>query len=164
MKTTTLFLGIVISVSSIAQTTSLDIGDELPSLEITEIINHLDGKLITDTLRGKSVLLYFWSTGCSSCIGKMPLLDSLQTEFQRDLFILPVAVQPRYIIETFWNANSRTKDLTLPSVTSDTRLKQLFPHLGVPYVVWIKENGLIHAFTNSNEVTAGKVRDFLTPN
>lgn len=42
--------------------------------------------------RGKVVLLNFWTTWCTACVGEMPALNALQNQNQADLIILGISL------------------------------------------------------------------------
>src|SRR5215472_11525257 len=54
----------------------------------------LDGERFTnDSIKGKVVLLQFWTTWCQYCRGEQPLVDSLTKEFAgKGLIVLAVDV------------------------------------------------------------------------
>lgn len=62
-----------------------------PMPEVT--FNLLDGrKLRSSELRGKSVLVNFWSVGCNTCLRDMPQLTRLQGDMKDRLMVIGVAV------------------------------------------------------------------------
>lgn len=72
----------------------INIGDQAPLFEVTTVS---DEALNLADLRGKTVLLHFWSTWCGPCIGGMPALkeelESLQTTYPgEDLVVISISL------------------------------------------------------------------------
>lgn len=62
-----------------------------PMPEVT--FNLLDGrKLLSSELRGKSLLVNFWSVNCETCLREIPQLTRLQDELKDQLVVIGVAV------------------------------------------------------------------------
>jgi peroxiredoxin len=59
-------------------------------------LNDLNGKKVTlSQLRGKVVILNFWSIWCGPCLAEMPSLNKLYLEFkERGLVVIAVAEDP----------------------------------------------------------------------
>jgi Thiol-disulfide isomerase and thioredoxins len=137
---------------SISQVRQLHIGDTLPHVVLSNVLNYAGGKIDLADIRGKILILDFWSTWCAPCIKSFPKSDSLQRKYADHLFILPVTGQDRRMISAFWSKNEYTQSLSLPTVVEDTLLSAYFPHVGVPFVVWIDTDGTVMGFTDSQYV------------
>ncbi len=143
----------------------LNIGDSVSDVEIKQVSNHSDSLLKLSEFKGKYVLLDFWTTGCGTCINKMPLMDSLQKEFGNKIQIILVNSK-----ETKTNAVERLEKIaqrknvkeiipaTLPSSIGDTLLNRLFPHIFVPHHVWIGPDGRVLYITSSRNTTRENVK------
>jgi hypothetical protein len=57
------------------------------------------------------------------------------------------------IEKTFDMLKVKGYSATFPSVIDDTFLSSLFPHIGIPYVVWITRSGTVQALTRSPFLT-----------
>jgi thiol-disulfide isomerase/thioredoxin len=68
------------------------VGRQLPALEAAGWLN-TDGPLSTDELRGKVVLLDFWSTTCPPCLRHMPELAEFNKQF-KDTGLTVVGLTP----------------------------------------------------------------------
>jgi thiol-disulfide isomerase/thioredoxin len=56
-------------------------------------LHALDGKLVRlSDLRGKVVLMNFWTTWCTACVGEMPALVALQKKYGDKLVIIGVSL------------------------------------------------------------------------
>ncbi len=139
-------------------------GANAAHIVIRGVSNYTDSVLRVSDLAGKYVLLDFWSTGCATCINKMPLMDSLQTEFNDDIQIVLVNTN-----ESKAKADERLRKIeqrlkrgriipeNLPSAIGDTALNDVFPHITVPHHVWIGPNGDVLYITNGYNTTRENV-------
>lgn len=160
-KTIVIMLICSLAKSGYGQIKSLSIGDTLPDMLITNVIN-ADGPIRLDkAVAPKLIILDFWSTWCSVCIGSFPKLDSLQHQFRDQLLILPVTTEDSSKIIDFWNRSPYTKSLTLPTVVSDTLFRQYFPRQGLPHVAWLDSNLTVKAITSGDYVRAEKIVEML---
>jgi len=102
----------------------------------------------------KLIILDFWSTWCSTCIGKFPTLYSLQQQNQKDLEVILVNAKstgdPFEKVNQFLSKRKAAYHFT--SIVEDTVLKKAFPHHGVPYYAWIKDNKVV-AITDADGIT-----------
>lgn len=63
-------------------------GRPVPDFEVTA----LNGRSVSlKSVRGKIVLLHFWTTWCEACIKEMPALNRLYDDFQGEAFALLAA-------------------------------------------------------------------------
>lgn len=139
------------------QIKSLSIGDALPEMLITNVIN-ADGAIrLNKEVAPKLIILDFWSTWCSVCISSFPKLDSLQRQFGDQLLILPVTTEDSSKITKFWEKNPYTKVSALPTVVADTSFKQYFPRQGLPHVAWLDNNLTVKAITSGDYVRAENI-------
>ncbi len=140
----------------------LNVGDTLPSdLLLENVSNHPVSKIHLSDLKGKIVIFDFFATWCSSCIRSLPKLDSLQTWFGGRLQVIIVTDEPIEKITALQKKNKIFAASSLPIVTGNSQLKQLFPHRLLPHEVWIDTDGFVKAFTDENEVTAANINALL---
>ena len=134
----------------------LKIGDKVPDIIINNIINSPASTLKMSDFKGKILILDFWATWCTSCLGHFSLADSLQNEFQNDIQILLVnALNTKDTKEKILKTLQASKGLgnvkfSLPTVIQDTLLGQLFPHYYIPHYVWIGKDGTVIAITSAD--------------
>jgi thiol-disulfide isomerase/thioredoxin len=79
-----------------------DAGKPLPAFSLPALDG---GRIDSESLSGKVLLLNFWATWCGPCKEEMPSLESLRTQFPPDqLQILAVTTDIRpQDIKAFWN-------------------------------------------------------------
>lgn len=139
---------------------NLRVGDKMPDVEITNIINSRIKSAKISDFKGKLIILDFWHTWCSACIEGFPKLDSLQRQFPNKLQIFLVDPKKeggdtekgvQIVINRIndWSA----RKIRLPIVFPDTAISQNFIVKSVPHCVWIDGNGVIIAITGKEPVT-----------
>lgn len=82
-------------------TASINIGDHIPDIAITNLINYPTSTARIADFKGKLLILDFWATWCSPCIAMIPKMDSLQKEFTGRIQFLPIAYQSQNIVQPF---------------------------------------------------------------
>jgi thiol-disulfide isomerase/thioredoxin len=157
--------------SSYAQTTAsikpLTVGDYMPDVAITHILNSPYKKAKISDHKGKLILIDFWSTWCSSCITGFPHLDSLQREFGGRIQVLLVNAKKegdtergvKIVIDRMKSWSDRP--FKLPVVFQDTAISRYFTFRTIPHYIWISPNGRIIAITGKEEVTAANINKAL---
>lgn len=146
---------------------SLKIGDNILSTPaFKNLKNYHSAKLSLGELRGKLVILDFWSTGCTSCIQSIPHLEELQKKFNGKIQI--ILINPWESKNKIEERVSQMKILrrgigltTLPIVLGDTIWRYIFPHFNLPHHVWIDKEGKVIASTSSINATAEHIQQIL---
>lgn len=146
-----------------AQPKALKIGDAIPEkiwMTPLSVVNAPQKTIELGKDRGKLILLDFWATWCSACLKGFPKMEDLQKQYGDRLKIIPVTSQDRGTLEKFFATKNGQRFASLQSVVGDQHLKKLFPHVGVPFVVWIKDGKLLNT-TDADQVTALNVTKLL---
>lgn len=155
---------LVAATTSFGQDKSLKIGESLPdSVWSTplQVVNHPQKTITLSQDKDKLILLDFWATWCSACLLNFPKMHALQKQFGDQIKILAVTDQSRVVLEKFFSTtNGKRYDKTV-SVADDKMLHQLFPHRGIPYIVWIKD-GKVITTTDADQVTEKTIQELLT--
>ena len=141
----------------------LSIGDTVPDITINNILNYKTTSFKTNDIK-KPLLLDFFATYCSGCIAALPYFNGLQEELKDSLQVLIVCSEPESKINRLLQTNPLLKNISLPFITSDTILYNLFPHHAIPHEVWISREGIVKAVTiadyvnkeNLQKLVAGK--------
>jgi thiol-disulfide isomerase/thioredoxin len=101
-------------------------------------------RFTNDSLKGKVVLLQFWTTWCPYCRREQPLVDSLDQEFRdRGLVVLAVDVnESKKTVKKYLEQSSRSCRIVL---TEDTNLAAMYAANSYPIYVVIDREGNIVA-------------------
>ena len=146
-----------------AQQKALKIGDTIPEEIWTTPLPMVNSPNKTTTLakdRDKLILLDFWATWCSACLKAFPKMESLQQQYGDRIKILAVSSQDRGTLEKFFATKNGQRFKEMRSVTDDQLFTKLFPHAGVPFIVWIKDGKLLNT-TDGDQVTDKTVAEVL---
>lgn len=162
---TLLFIGMVIVItSSLAKDSTgitSKIGDKLPPINWTGVLNVKDGKLSTEDLQGKLVIFDIWNVYCGSCIVAMPELEKLQEKFGDEIQIVLVTNSTQEQVDKLFERSAVARNVKLPSIIGDTVLTRLFEYRTVPAHLWIDKNGIITHFTNGSNTSERNIEKFL---
>jgi thiol-disulfide isomerase/thioredoxin len=144
----------------------LNIGDTVPDITLTNVYNYPASTIHLSDLKGKLVILDFWSTWCGSCIEAMPEMEKLQKEFGDRIQVVLVNVFPHDDIKKvqpfFAKRKERTgDDLNLPYSLLQSSIAPYFPFRSIPHYVWIDNKGKIIATTSQNELTSINITNAL---
>jgi thiol-disulfide isomerase/thioredoxin len=140
----------------------LVIGDRVPDVVLTGMINHSSDQIRLSEFRGKLLIIDFWATWCSPCIAMFPKTDSLQKKFSDKVVFLLVTYQTKEEVTRLFSKASRLKNIRLPMIIGDKTVHELFPHKELPHYVWIGGDGVVKAITGHHEVNEDAVNKMLT--
>ena len=144
---------------------ALMIGDTIPDVSISNIYNYKSKEARFYEFKGKLVIIDFWFGACPGCIESFSKLEFLQKKFGEKVQILMVNYETQEQIDlTFKKWHNKSSDYRLPkliSVVSDTLFHKLFPHQYYPHEVWIDADGVVKAFTSTNEVNEANITAML---
>jgi thiol-disulfide isomerase/thioredoxin len=105
----------------------------------------LDGETFTnESVKGKVVLLQFWTTWCKYCRGEQDLVDQIHKEFaDKGLLVLAVDVaESKKKVKKYLEENPRAVRIVL---TEDTNLAAMYAATSYPIYVVIDRQGNIAA-------------------
>lgn len=159
----------VFSQVSVSPIHEIKIGETIPEITITNLYNYPGSSLKLSSLKGKLVILDFWSTWCASCIEAFPKLQQLQKQFDSQLQVLLVNTYKADDIKkvnSFFakRAINTGEKMTLPFSLLQTSLMGYFPFKFVPHYVWIDKKGRLIATTSQFEVTAANIKAVIEGN
>ncbi|MBF8457237.1 redoxin domain-containing protein [Kaistella sp. G5-32] len=148
----------------IAQQKPLKIGDKIPEKVWSMPLQVLNApqkifELAKD--RDKLILLDFWNTWCSSCLRNFPKMEELQKHFGSQIKILAVSNENRTVLEKFFSSTNGKRYSKTISLAEDKIFHTLFPHRGVPYIIWIKNGKLLNT-TDAEQVTEKAITEIIT--
>ena len=144
----------------------LKIGDALPKQFWETPLQMVNTPQKTTTLsadKDKLILLDFWATWCGSCLKNFPKMEALQKQFGDRIKILPVTDQSHTVLENYFYSPNGKRYSHTASVAGDKVFHQLFPHNGIPFIVWIKEGKLLNT-TDADQVTMDAIDEVLQGN
>ena len=143
----------------------LFIGEKIPEISLTNIINYHKETATPCELRGnnnKLLLLQFWFGTCSLCKEQWEKLAFLQKQWESRLQIVLVTTEPAHIARSFINEwCQKNGKMELPVVTADRFLHESFGQLYNPHYVWIAPDGRVLAETDSSFVSAEQISALL---
>jgi len=150
-------------------------GDKIPDAVWSQPLelNYFNGKKKTikfADLKGKLILLDFWSTGCPSCIEGIPKMEWIQQRFQDNIQI--IMVNSKRNKDTAKRIKTRFEKFkadfnftpSLPTVLDDTVFTALFAHNSLPALAVIDSNGAFVAMTSSHSLTDKNIQALLDGN
>lgn len=140
----------------------ISIGETLPEMELSNVINYRSDKLKISDFKGKLVILDFWNHYCSACIKSFPKLDSLQKNFNNDIQIILVNSESKDSTRRFFEKRPKIKHPDLIMITGDRKLSELFPAEGYPYCVWVDASGKVQYFSGSHVISIHSISKFLS--
>lgn len=138
------------------QITSLTIGDPVALAIPVALTNFPKSKSTMDRFSAELMVIDFYNTHCSSCIAAFPKNNKLQQRYGNRLRILPVTYEDKKKVDDFNKKNDYMKGNALPIIIKDKTLSAMFPHRGVPHLVWIWK-GIVVAITNGDMLTEDNV-------
>lgn len=141
----------------------LKIGDKIPDAlwEMPlEVVNHSSKTIKLGDYKDKLIILDFWATWCSACLLNFPKMEELERRFVNEIKIIAVTNQNMTVLEKFYSSPIGKRYHKVSSVIGDKLLHELFPHQGVPYIVWIKDGKLLNS-TDAEQVTEKSISEIL---
>ena len=103
----------------------------------------LDGETFsTDSVKGKVLLLQFWTTWCSYCRREQSMVDDINKEFApKGMVLLAVSVgESKKTVKQYLEENPRSVRIVL---TEDTNLAAIYAATSFPLYVAIDRDGNI---------------------
>ena len=142
----------------------LKVGDALPKQFWETPLQMVNTPQKTTTLsadKDKLIILDFWNTWCSACILNFPKMEELQKQFGDKIKILAVSNQDRATLEKFFASKNGSKYNSVKSIADDKLMHKLFPHRGVPYIIWVKDGKLLNS-TDAGQVNEKTITEILS--
>ncbi len=147
-------------------------GDKIPDAVWNQPLelNYFNGKKKTikfADLKGKLILLDFWSTGCPSCIENIPHMEDIQKRYPKGLSVLLVNSKRnkdtpsriKLVLDRY--KEKYNFEIKLMTILEDTMLTNLFPHNTIPNIAWINQDGVFLGNTLPDEVGLRNIETIL---
>ncbi|WP_286802458.1 MULTISPECIES: redoxin domain-containing protein [Sphingobacterium] len=134
----------------------LAVGDTLPELLLSDILNFEGDTIRLSDYKGKAILLDFWATWCTPCVAAFPKLMDIQQRFKNDLQIILLSSDKEEKIRMFYK--DRT-DFPFPTVLCkpSSTVRKLFPHREIPHYILIDSDHKINAITDGTSINMESV-------
>jgi thiol-disulfide isomerase/thioredoxin len=162
MKAHRILYTLLLSFSAIAlQAQPIETGQQYPDPLLNNVIGYPASSLKLSGLKAKLVILDFWATSCKGCIESFPKIEALQKQFNGQVQFILVNSQSKDSTERFFAKRKKIKRPSVPLVTADTLLSQMFPHNSVPTHVWIDGQMNVRYITEGYNATAEHLVAFL---
>ena len=151
-----LYLSLIAFTHSQAQKKAppLTVGDPFPM----EIL--LQAGIQESEIKGRAVLIDFWSINCSGCYRQLHKMQVLQAAFPNDLFVIGVAKQSKEIVDKKYKRINIEKP-SIRMLYADSLLTQRMPHRLQPHFVWVTKGGRIAHITDGEPVTRQNIAAFV---
>jgi thiol-disulfide isomerase/thioredoxin len=133
----------------------------LSQVKIKGVTNYSSTELKLSDLGAKLIILDFWGPRCLSCIEAFSKMDALQKEFGDRIQIIMVNQESQEFTEQFFAKRKKLIIPKLPFVMGDTILKNIFPHVGMPYHVWIDSLGNAIGATDGYQTNRSSIKAYL---
>ena len=130
------------------------VGDTLPVAVMNYVLHSPALKNKISSTGDKWLILDFMATNCASCVEVIPLMDTLQSRFGKQLQIILITYQKKQKVSSFLQKSPRAIHTVLPVITEDSILASLFPHQEISHEVWIDPMGIVRAITTSQYVNS----------
>lgn len=141
----------------------INVGDCFSKAEF--VANYFPDKSLSESdLKGKWILLDFWSHTCISCLQSFTDLDSFQKEFGNQIQIILVNRESKDSTDRFFSKRKKIHRPNLPFISGDTSLYKRFPHNGVPYHAWIDSTETVRYMAYGSTTTRDKIKKLLDDN
>lgn len=158
MKSFFLAVGLLLSVLvTTGQLTSsqIEIGEDASGIVFPDVLRYPRSQISIGELKGKVVVLDFWSTWCAPCFRSFKKTILLQEKYSKDIAV--IAVNPaqrdnRSVVQTAlakWEKGQNIS-FSLPVALYDSAaIGRLMPN-GLPHFMWIDRNGIFRGSTRDS--------------
>lgn len=153
-----------LSISIAQDVKKINIGDQVPDYEIKNLMNYPQKTAKMNDFRGKLLILDFWTFGCVTCVESWPKLMKLQDQFKDKIQIIIVNTdQTEDRIKEFIEKQEKINryKMTLTGAYADKNLSTMFPHQGVPHVIFIDQKGIVTNITAGFTLHQETIKDML---
>lgn len=154
------------STSCLAQSELDLVGKMVPEHQFQRVKNlrkeHGVEKVSIDELRGKWLLLYFWTRSCTPCINSFPKLAKIQKKFKPEVQVLLVGINDMYNRQTegFFEGVKAVQGIDL-AIAYDTSLVRKLQIIYASTVVNVDPNGMIESVSTGKELSVRNIRRML---
>lgn len=130
------------------------VGQPCPDFTLSNVENYSKNTLSLKDVKGKWLILDFWSQSCKVCIASFPKVNRLQQQFKDEVqFVLVGNSSKKYnagIIDLY-DRISVKQNLDL-AISFDSLLFDRFGVSVTPYIIIIDPNGIVRALTYTDDI------------
>lgn len=151
------------SIYTLSQDRGPKIGEPLPKFKLHGVPTFNKSTVTPDDLLGKWVILEFWFPGCSSCIKRIPIMNSIYNRFKGDAYFFMIGLKDNYYTNTthvFDRILSKETE-RVPAVY-DSVLIEDWEINAMPHIVIADKNGIVKFITDGRDFTEEKVSKLIT--
>lgn len=109
-------------------------------------------------LKGKKMIIDFFSSTCVVCFRMIPKIDTFQAKYKNDIRFILIGNEDRNI-RSIYKKFSERFNLNLDVVYDSSIFSRLRINV-VPQYVWIDEHGIVVAITGVEEMTEDNIKQF----
>lgn len=129
--------------------TKFSVGQKFPNLNFNELNYDAERKSLSmEELKGKLVILDFFSTGCVSCFMSLPKVQKLYQSYKDKVEIILIGHDLDDKLRATYEQFKDRYQLEMPVVYDKTICKE-YNVFSFPFVIWIDKEGMIQAITNN---------------
>ena len=136
-----------------------EVGKPCPNFFFTKIDFYKSKKLYLSDLKGKWVVLDFWSIGCSGCVASLPKISKEQIALNDKVQFIMVGPEARPEDRKMYANYQGKLKLAMPSAFDDDLFKSFNVGL-LPHVIIIDPDGIVKAITTNAD--SSKLRALLS--
>lgn len=133
-----------------------EVGEQAPPLTLKELFQAPAGTVASwDALKGKTVVLEFWNTGCGPCLTSIPHMNDL-AEAMRDKPVQFIAItgNDSKLIERFV---AKRRMAAWVGIDRNRATSKAYGVRGIPHTVLVDANGRIAAVTHPSQLHAENI-------
>lgn len=128
------------------------VGKPCPNFVLNKIDFYKSKKVSLSDLKGKWVVLDFWSRFCSGCIASFPTINKEQEQFGDSVQFVMIAPDSSTGERQIYSNYQSKLNLSMPSAF-DSEIGRAFNVGQLPHTIIIDPNGIVRAVTVSPEAT-----------
>jgi hypothetical protein len=163
---TTWLFCIALNSCMVAQSVSPEmpmVGSPVPNKSFDNIKYYSRTSVTAHELKGKWLVLSFWSPGCSNSVNSLPKFNEIQKEFKQELTWLLIGMkleQHKEYIEDFYEKLHTSRNLNLP-ITFSKDLPYDWKVPNIPYNIIIDPEGIVRFITDDLDISIENFRKLI---
>ena len=143
---------------------NIKVGDTAPDILFNNLTKYKTSEQRLSNFSEKLLIIDFWATWCSPCVGMLPRMDSLQKRYKDDLIFISITDQSRLYAEPFLEKLEKNNGnkFDIPVIYGDTTIRKLFPHKLIPHYVWLDvKTRKVVSISGPQYISSGNIEHFL---